>query len=156
MPALIKNITIEQGAKFDKPFCIRTQGDEPVNLTGAQAAMQIRADYGTTPLLTLLTSDGSLVIDAVKGTITPNIAAGTTNAFLPGAYVYDLGLFETNGRTSRPFQGAVTVSPEVTIYPFPAPSPSPSPSPSPNAYTAEDGTTVLTGEDGTTILNQES
>jgi hypothetical protein len=115
MTALIKNITIEQGADYQRPFFILDENGDPVDLTGASAAMQISASFGYPPALTLTTANGGLVIGGATGTITPMITSTATSALVPGTYLYDVKLVFANGRTVRPYQGNATVSPEVTI-----------------------------------------
>lgn len=115
MAVLIKNITIDQGADYQRPFFILDENCNPVDLTGAAAAMQLSTSYGFPAVLTLTTANGGLVIGALTGTITPMIPSTVTSTLLPGAYLYDVKLVFANGTTVRPYQGTATVSPEVTI-----------------------------------------
>ena len=133
MTATTMDITIEQGADYDRPFFLTDDAGEIDNLTGVVFVMQIRNSYGDpTALLTLSSADGSLDVDLDSGTVRPVIGYDVTAAFLPGVYLYDLKSLETNGRVRRRRQGTVTVSPQVTIIPVPAPTPSPSPAPAPS------------------------
>lgn len=170
MSAKLQNITIEQGADYDKPFFLTDDDGEFDNLAGMSFVMQIRSNFDDpTPLLTLSTADGSLVVNLDAGSVQPRIAPSVTAALLAGSYLYDLKALEANGRVRRRRQGYVTVSPQVTTIPAPAPSPwpapapapspspapapSPSPTPSPSAFLMEDGGYILQ-EDGSKILTE--
>ena len=121
MTATIQNITLEQGTDFQQAFVVVDASGNPVNLTGAGAALQIR-DYPGDPnaLVSLNTNTGGLVITASTGTITAIIAEAVAATIVPGLYVYDLKLLNASGLTSRAFQGSVTVSPAVTtLTPLP-------------------------------------
>ncbi len=132
MSAKRQDITIEQGADYDRPFFLTDDDGEIDNLTGMSFVMQIKSGYDDpTALLTLTTGDGSLVVNLDAGSVQPRIAPTVTAAFLPGNYLYDLKGQEANGRVRRRRQGTVTVSPQVTIIPTPAPAPAPSPGPDP-------------------------
>ncbi|OWK42213.1 hypothetical protein [Fimbriiglobus ruber] len=115
MTAILKNITIDQGADYQRPFLILDENGNPVDLTGAYAAMQVSTAYGFPAVLTLTTSNGGLVIGGENGTITPVVSAAMTSPLVPGNYLYDVKLVFANGKTVRPFQGTATVSPEVTV-----------------------------------------
>lgn len=139
MSAKRLDITIDQGADFDRPFFLTDDDGEIDNITGMAFVMQIRTSFDDpTALLTLSSDDGSLVVNPNVGTVQPIIGHAVTAAFLPGVYVYDLKALETNGRVRRRRQGTVTVSPQVTIIPVPAPAPSPAPAPAPSPSPAPD------------------
>ena len=87
----------------------------PLDLTGYEARMQIRASRNAAAvLLELNTDNGGIVITAATGTIERRIAATDTAdlSFLTG--VYDLELTRPDGFVVRLAQGAVNVVPEVT------------------------------------------
>jgi hypothetical protein len=156
MTAKRQDITIEQGADYDKPFFLTDDNGEAENLTGMAFALEIRSSPDDpTALLTLTTAAGTLVADLNTGGVRPVIDSAVTAAFLPGTYVYDLKSLAANGKVRRRRQGNVYVSPQVTLYVFPAPAPSPSPSPSPSPDTVgmEDSGSVLQ-EDGSKILTE--
>lgn len=119
MTATRLDITIEQGADYDGSFAILDHAGDPVDLTGYAAAMQVRLfSVYPTALLTLTSIDGTLLIDAVAGTVTPIIPGSVTAAINPGHYLYDLKLVSPAGRTTRPYQGSAYVSAEVTDTPI--------------------------------------
>ncbi len=86
----------------------------PVDLTGATARMQIRAQLGGAVLLELTTENGALAITGL-GTITRTLSAAQTAALTWTEAVYDLEVQYPDGTVQRYLQGAVTVSREVTV-----------------------------------------
>ncbi|WP_313105067.1 hypothetical protein [Stutzerimonas nitrititolerans] len=85
----------------------------PVDLTGAQARMQIRSGIGGGLLLELTTENGGLAITG-PGTITRTLSAAETAALTWTEGVYDLEVEYADGTVQRYLQGKVTVSREVT------------------------------------------
>lgn len=85
----------------------------PVDLTGAEARMQIRAGLGGALLLELTTETGGLAITG-PGTLTRTMSAAQTAALTWTDGVYDLEVEYADGTVQRYLQGAVTVSREVT------------------------------------------
>lgn len=86
----------------------------PVDLTGATARMQIRAQVGGAVLLELTTANGGLALTG-PGTITRTLSAAQTAALTWGEAVYDLEVEYADGTVQRYLQGDVTVSREVTV-----------------------------------------
>ncbi len=115
MTATLLDITIEQGADYAGSFPIIAPGGGPQDLTGYAAAMQIKyaPDYPSA-ILTLTTANGGLLINAQAGTVTPVMAAVVTARIPPSRYVYDLKVVGPSLLTTRAYQGAVHVSPQVT------------------------------------------
>jgi len=85
----------------------------PVDLTGATARMQVRDKPGGELLLELSTANGGLTMTGA-GTIDRAISAAATAAITWAEGVYDLEVTYADGTVHRYFEGAVTVSPEVT------------------------------------------
>ena len=114
MTAGIYNTTIDQGAVWTVVFVYKDPNDNPINLTGYTAAMQLRQAYDSAVAdLTLTTSNGGITITGATGTVTVNATATQTGALTPGFYVYDLEL--TSGTNiSRLVQGQLTVAEQVT------------------------------------------
>ena len=116
MAAGVYDIMCEQGATFRKTFTWLDENEQPINLTGCSARMQVRSAYKSTSTWLSLTSGsgGGLTLEALTGTITMVITA-TTSAALPiNKGVYDLEVVQTNGEVTRLLQGSFIVSPEVT------------------------------------------
>jgi hypothetical protein len=85
----------------------------PVDLTGAKARMQVRDAPGGNVLLELTTESDGLTITGA-GTIVRQVSADETAAFTWTKGVYDLEVEYPDGTVHRYFEGAVTVSLEVT------------------------------------------
>lgn len=88
--------------------------NEPVNLTGYTARMQIRSKItDDTVLLELTTENGGIVIDTEYRTISIHITATQTTAFTFTSAVYSMEL--VNGAEVVPFiTGGISVEKEVT------------------------------------------
>lgn len=88
--------------------------NEPVDLTGYTARMQLRAKLDDTVVLhSMTTENGGISIDAVNSTITLNITATNTALFTFTSAVYSLELI--NGTVVIPFaNGTITLIKEVT------------------------------------------
>lgn len=85
----------------------------PVDLAGAVARMQIRAEPQGAVLIELTTENSGLTITG-PGTIERLISAADTSAITWAKAVYDLEVEYADGTVQRYFEGPVTVSPEVT------------------------------------------
>ena len=114
MTAGIYNTTIDQGSVWSVIFVYKDPNDNPINLTGFTAAMQLRQTYESAVAdLTLTTSNGGIVITGATGTITVTATDEQTEALTPGDYVYDLEL-TSGSNISRLVQGQITVAEQVT------------------------------------------
>ncbi len=120
------NITIDQGATWEKSISWQDSNEDPYDLTLYTARMQIRKKYADQdkglPLLSL-TDDPPSTGDADGGGIvlddaTPNIVitiTDTETAALPrGEYFYDLELESDAGLVTKLLRGKVFVLGEVT------------------------------------------
>jgi len=116
MSAKQLDIAIEQGADYQNLFYVVDSSGNPVNITGAIVAMQIRTEIGSpSALVTLTTQDRSIEINGTQGTIAlSGLNEVITTALSAGVYVYDIKMLDTTGKTTRLFQGTAAVSPEVT------------------------------------------
>jgi hypothetical protein len=108
------NIVIEQGATFSLPLTWKTSSGVLFNLTGYTARMQVRQhNEATSPLLTLTTENGGIVLGGAAGTIIVTIAATVTAGLPSGEARYDLEL--VNGAiVTRLIEGRATISREIT------------------------------------------
>jgi hypothetical protein len=115
MPAGIYNLTIEQGATFILPVTWKDANDNPINLTGYTARMQVRQyKDSTAALVTATTENNGIVLGGALGTITITITATATAALPAIIGFYDLELVSGAGTVSRLLQGTATISAEVT------------------------------------------
>lgn len=116
MPAIRRQIIIEQGATLSFGFQVLDSSGEPRDLTGYTAAMQVRASHSAaTPLLSLSSSAG-ITINPSEGRVSVK-ASPTQTASLPApaALVYDIeGTKQSEGLVERWVEGVARVMPEVT------------------------------------------
>lgn len=114
MAAGIWNITIEQGATFDKLITITEPSGDVMNLTGFAGRMHIRRDVETaTTMLELTDANGRIELGGALGTVRLLIAASDTAA-LTGDGVYDLELESPGGTVTRLLKGKARLDKEVT------------------------------------------
>lgn len=107
------NMICPQGATFSKQLTY-TIDDNPVNLTGYAARMQVREKHSSpSAKLTLTTVDGGITLGGSAGTINLFIADETTALVPAKEYVYDLELM-SGGNVYRLIEGKFIVTPEVT------------------------------------------
>lgn len=106
---------IEQGATFYQPIVWKDENDDPVDLTGYTARMQIRKTVKSTdPLISLTTTNGRITLGGAQGTVTLEIAAEDTADFTTFCGVYDLEVEASDGTVTRLLEGQVEISREVT------------------------------------------
>ncbi len=122
MGAGVQDITIEVASSFRMSLTWTDENSDPIDLTGKTAHMQIRAKVGAVdpPML-----DATDVADPDTGTIlTLGGSAGTVDIFLSSAdtalltgkkAVYDLYIITTAEDKLRILEGAITLSPTVTV-----------------------------------------
>jgi len=129
MAAGTYNFTIEQGSTVDFEIAYKDSSNNPIDLTGYQARMQIKNQPGgDTTYITLSSSldasgtglnlNGSTGANPFSsGTIGVYIAAVTSSNFTFNNAFYDLELVSGLGNTAtvtRIVQGKITLSKEVT------------------------------------------
>lgn len=109
------NFTCPQGSTFDRTLTWKVD-DEPVDLDGYNARLQVREyHYSDDFLVSLdsLSSSANISTGASAGTINIYINPETTKNFTPGGYVYDLEMY-TGENVYRLIEGKFVVTPEVT------------------------------------------
>jgi hypothetical protein len=86
----------------------------PVDITGYTAQMQMRSNPNSpTPVLTLTTENGGIVITGATGNIALHATATQTGAINQGPYDYDIEIYQ-GANVTRVVQGQVEVSAQVT------------------------------------------
>ncbi|CAB4194558.1 hypothetical protein UFOVP1264_13 [uncultured Caudovirales phage] len=116
-------ITIDQGSTFNMFFTYydKVTNEQtgvvtktPVNLTGYGARMMVRSNFtDTTPMLSLTSTAGDIVLGGSAGTISITASATTTASMIPGMGVYDVEIY--NGTfVRRLFGGRVEITAEAT------------------------------------------
>jgi len=115
---------IEQGATFQRVFAWTDSDDQPVDLTGYTARLQVRRSTSSSTIYLDLSSEApgggdtfiqAITIDALAGTLTVDVDADVTAALTwTGAAAYDLEVTALNGIVTRLLEGSVLLSKEVT------------------------------------------
>lgn len=110
------DLTIYQGATFKRILRLKDSNDVAIDLTGAEARMQVRGHVGDeTPILELNDTNGRLVMtDPVNGEITLLVSNEDTAALDFSSGVYDLELAYSDFTVDRVLYGTVRLSKEVT------------------------------------------
>lgn len=109
------DLTIEQGATLYQQFRWLDGDNEPVDLTGYTARMQVRRKKSSDDvLLSATTENGYIELGGDEGTILLNVPAAITAALDFKTGVYDLELVASDGFVDRFLEGSVTLSKEVT------------------------------------------
>lgn len=115
-------ITIQVGSVFDPTWTwydkLPANGGVPIDLTGWTARAQIRAAHSSaTPIATMSTQDGGIVLGGPAGTVAFFLPATVTATYsAPAVGVWDVELTPPAGPqyAFRWVQGTVTFTPEVT------------------------------------------
>ena len=115
MSAATLDFNIEQGATFSHRLEWKDSREQPIDLTGYTARMQVRAKKSSdTVLVELTTANGRITLGGANGTIDLKIEATVTAGFNWTKGVYDLELESGAGFVTRLVEGNVTVLLEVT------------------------------------------
>lgn len=114
MPAFKQNLTIEQGATFDKSYLWKAGKPlVPVDMTGYTGRMQIRTVVDSVTVLhELSTMNGEITLGS-NGIVRMTIPAAITEAFSFTSAVYDLEII-FGSTVIRLMQGTVKLSLNVT------------------------------------------
>src|SRR5262245_5473849 len=113
------DLAIDNNGTWLDAFQFGEDDDTSWTLTGQSFELDVqRNPYDTTPLLSLSTTNGKIVIDDVaKRVIHTKVDATDIQANLqPGTYVYDLVMIDTSGVRVLLMHGTLTVGQGVT-YP---------------------------------------
>lgn len=104
------DLTIEQGATFEKTITIKDASNNAVNISSDTFAGQIRKRHQSG------TKEADMafnITDGANGIVVATISATTTATMDSGDFVYDIEW--TSGSTvTRLLEGVATVTPEVT------------------------------------------
>lgn len=112
--AHVLNFKIDQGTDSHLSFSFNDY-DSPLDLTGYEAAMQIRSFYNSsTAVDTLTTKNGRLILDVEKSRVTAIFPNSKTRKYPPRRCVYDMELFSSDGKIYRILEGQIFISAEVT------------------------------------------
>lgn len=82
-----------------------------INVSGYTVRSQMRRSYYSVNASANLICT---ITDSANGEITLSLPANTTANIKAGRYLFDLETVDTFGTVSRPLEGIITVTPEVT------------------------------------------
>ena len=110
------NITIEQGATFNRDFTYTDQYGTAIDITGAIVRMKIKENFeDSNAILSATTGDDGRVTltNASKGKFNLNISASdTANLNFDNAY-YQIEIEYTDGQVDRILEGRARLSKEI-------------------------------------------
>lgn len=108
------DITIQQGASFQRTIAALNQDKTVKSLVGYSARMQIRPTVGSaTVLLDANTANGMLTVNGVAGTVSINVGADITTPMTWTTGVWDIEAYLGN-TVIRLAEGFASLSQEVT------------------------------------------
>jgi hypothetical protein len=105
------NITLEQGADWTRDLTLTTATQGAINLTGRTFSAQIRQMPGGT----VATIIGCSVVSAAGGQLRMTVTSAATLAVPTAGAKYDLFMVTSAGISSRLLDGAVTLTPRITV-----------------------------------------
>lgn len=101
------NLVIDQGTTYSANLVLKDQSNNDLDVTGYQARGQIRKHYQSNTSVSLTTA-------LSNGVVTISLTAAQTANITSGRYVYDVELIDGSNTVTRPYEGIVTITPEVT------------------------------------------
>lgn len=111
-----KNWEVDQNATFTFSIEYKDSNDNPIDLTGSTAKMQVRDTKGGSKLAFTLTSPaGGITIDGPNGKITIRMTPTQTNKLFYPKSSYDLMITDSNLVKTKLIEGFLTLSRSVTI-----------------------------------------
>lgn len=106
---------IEKGATYTHTLFWKDSLDQPIDLTGCTAKMQVRDTVDSTVIrLELSTTNNRLTITPLLGRIDLYVSDEDTTTLIGLGGVYDLEIYYVNGVTTRLIEGKLSFKPEVT------------------------------------------
>jgi len=110
MAAGIYNITIEQGATFQRSMTIDEE-DTDLDLTGYSFAGKIRQEKEDTTAMAAFTV---VITNAATGAIQVSMTATQTSSLAAGTAYYDIEMTRDSGEVVRLLEGMVDITREMT------------------------------------------
>jgi hypothetical protein len=115
MAAASYDFVLEQGTTLNKSFVWKSSDGIVIPLTGYTARMQVRTSQSSPDiLLSLSTSDGTIVITPNDGKVTLSLTPTATSAITWRRGKYDLEIVSPLGVVTRLLSGTIEVSREIT------------------------------------------
>lgn len=109
--ALVQALYLDQGADFRTGVTLYADnGITPLNLTGFTFSSQMRKSYASSTATTF-----TITVPApLTGQVILSLSVAQTSALKPGRYLYDIEMVDATGYRTRPVEGIVIVSPQIT------------------------------------------
>jgi hypothetical protein len=111
----VYDISVYQGATVSEDFQALDDNELPMDLTGYNAALQVRTKPGGVLLLDLSSPSNGLLITPSTGTVTMQITATQCAALAFERGVYDLKVTSAGGVVKYLLQGEFMVDQRVTV-----------------------------------------
>lgn len=109
--ALVQALYIDQGADFSTGITLYSDnGITPLNLTGYTFSSQMRKSYASSTSTTFTVT----VPYPLTGQVILSLTAVQTGALKAGRYLYDIEMVDAQTYRSRPVEGIIIVSPQIT------------------------------------------
>ena len=109
------DLSISKGADYEEFFNLKDGNNQPLNLDGYSARMQIRPYLSSDiVLIDATTENGIISINGPLGRIKINLSETQTSNLIYTESVYDLLITSPSGFTNKVLQGKVIVSLNVT------------------------------------------
>ena len=109
MSAIVLNLVIEQGATFTQQIDLNDANNNPLDVSTYTCDSAMRRDYQST-------NSYSFATTLTTGVLTISMSANNTANVVPGRYVWDAFMIDSNGYVARVVEGLVEVSPAATDY----------------------------------------
>ena len=103
----VQNLVIDQGADFTINMELLDFNDDLIDTTGWTAISQLRKSYEASSYVSF-----TVTFDA--GIMNLSMNAVLTATLVPGRYVYDVLITDSEDNTIRQVEGVVTVTPGVS------------------------------------------
>lgn len=111
-----KNFEVDQNTTFTFTIEYKDNQDNPIDITGSSAKLQVRDTKGGSKLAFTLTSpSGGITIDGPNGKLTVKMTPTQTNKLFYPKSSYDLMLVDSNSNKIKLIEGFLTLSRSVTI-----------------------------------------
>jgi hypothetical protein len=111
-----KNFQVDQNTTFRFVVEYKDSQDNPIDLTGSSAKMQVRDVTSAARLAATLTSPlGGITIDPLVGKVTVTMTPTQTNKLFYPKSAYDLILIDSNSSRLKIIEGFLTLNKTVTI-----------------------------------------
>jgi len=109
--ALVQALYIDQGADFTTGITLYSDnGITPLNLTGFTFSSQMRKSYASSTSTTFTIT----APQPTTGQVILSLTAVQTAALKAGRYLYDIEMVDNVSYRSRPVEGIIIVSPQIT------------------------------------------